>query len=252
AGYVALVMKNPGIARKLKAKFMRREKAYSSVFSDRTAIHTWVAITEILKRIDPLLQPLRTKAAGGRERFLAGWRNTVAFMAVSRVLGKYSYSVEDLTSFDPETITLSMVEEIWELILAQPGPTRIADGGRKPSFILRCCEQAAIAFHIANPEVIGRQSLPTEDCPLGQKRIERLTVILTPELIDRIDAALPAQPWKPGIHRIVAQKLGCAKVEVSAAISKLVEQGRRNRQLNGVVYDADGKIIAVDRDRVPE
>ena len=62
AGYVALGMKNPGVARKLKAKFMRREEAYTTVFNDRVPLQAWVAITEILKRTETLLQPMRRPA----------------------------------------------------------------------------------------------------------------------------------------------------------------------------------------------
>jgi hypothetical protein len=73
--------------------------------------------------------------------------------------------------------------------------------------------------------------------------------VLDDRFIDRVDAELPPQPWKRGIHRLVAEKLGCTRSDVSAAISALVENGRRNIQRNGVVYGSDGRVIATDPDR---
>jgi hypothetical protein len=252
AGYVALVMRNPGAARKLKGKFMRKERAYAAVFSDRTPIRTWVVITEVLKRTETLLQPLRPPGGGGRERFLAGWRNAVAVIAVARVLGRYSYSTPELLAFDSRAITDASVREIWEVVMSQPGQTRIAVGGRNASFVLDCCQRAAAEFGIEDVEVLGRRHLPPE-LPAKEvtqkKKLKRREVRLTDDLLDRVDAALPAQPWKPGVHRVVASKLGCEVVEVSAAINRLMELGRRNNQRDGVVYAPDGSVLVVDHDR---
>ena len=86
-GFVSLVMKHPAHGAKLRAKFLRKDKSYESVFSDRHVIHVWLAITEILKRVEAGLNKVRPPGGGG-ERFLAGWRNLIAFLIVSKVSGR--------------------------------------------------------------------------------------------------------------------------------------------------------------------
>ncbi len=65
-GFVALVMKNPSQAAKLRAKFMRKDKSYESVFSDRHVIHLWLAVTEVLKRVEAGLNRVRPPGRRGR------------------------------------------------------------------------------------------------------------------------------------------------------------------------------------------
>ena len=73
---------------------------------------------------------------------------------------------------------------------------------------------------------------------------------LTPEFIDTVHSLFPEQPWKPGLHLTLARQLRCSAWKVAAAINTLVAQGRRYRQADGVVYSADGTILATDPDRV--
>ena len=65
-----------------------------------------------------------------------------------------------------------------------------------------------------------------------------------------VDRHLPKQPWKPGIHRMVAQQLGCSATRCSEAIEFLIGQGLRNRQRDGIVYDTEGNVVDYDRERV--
>ncbi len=68
------------------------------------------------------------------------------------------------------------------------------------------------------------------------------------EVIEFVNALLPQQPWKPGIHHEIAGNLGLDPKDVSAALGRLVKSGRRHRPRAGVVYDSDGVVIAVDED----
>ena len=65
-----------------------------------------------------------------------------------------------------------------------------------------------------------------------------------------VDRLLPSQPWKPGVHRLVAEQLGCSIKKCSDAIQFLIEKGIRNQQKDGVVYDSEGNIIDCDEERV--
>ena len=74
--------------------------------------------------------------------------------------------------------------------------------------------------------------------------------MLSEALVLRVNDLLPAQPWKPGVHRAVASQLGCSPRLVSAAIEELVRSGMRQQHKDGVVYDSSGQIVAVDEERV--
>ena len=44
---------------------MRKDQNYETVFSDRQVIHVWLAITEILKRVEAALSKIRPSGGGG-------------------------------------------------------------------------------------------------------------------------------------------------------------------------------------------
>ena len=73
---------------------------------------------------------------------------------------------------------------------------------------------------------------------------------ITPEFAEAVNKALPKQPWKQGIHREVASQLDCHPQMVTAAIQKLIADGRRYQQHNGVVFDSNGQVLMVDQERV--
>jgi hypothetical protein len=65
-----------------------------------------------------------------------------------------------------------------------------------------------------------------------------------------VNKTLPPQPWKPKIHIDVATHLKAKASKVLAAIQILISTGRRMSQIDGVVYDQDGTVVAVDNERV--
>ncbi len=65
---------------------------------------------------------------------------------------------------------------------------------------------------------------------------EKIKETLSDELIDKIDALLPEQPWPTGQHKVIAQELGVSVHLVSKAITKLIEQGKYYPQVGGIVY----------------
>jgi hypothetical protein len=214
-------------------------------------LHAWVMVTEIVKRTEELLQVVRP-APGGGEHFMRTWRCLVAFLAVARTIGKYSYSVSELLKFDVKALTSELIYEVWELILVEMAPGYKGTAGKKSAFVAACCTRAAIDFGITGVEVVGRRSLPSDEQTETRKvtaDFNRRPHALSSHFLDRVDAALPAQPWKPGVHHQVAGQLGCAPADVGVAIARLIELGRRNRQIDGVVYARDGSILAVDPDR---
>jgi hypothetical protein len=103
AGYVALVLKAPHQAASLRSKFMRSEEMYEAVFSESAPLTVWPTIVRILKVVDAELELLRPSARTS-DKFLKSWRYITAFLAVSELVGKFTYSVQELAALDPTRV----------------------------------------------------------------------------------------------------------------------------------------------------
>jgi hypothetical protein len=243
AGYIALVMKNPSVAARLKSRFMRTQEGYESVFSPEAPIGVWVAITEILKKVESILTEARPGRASEGERFLSSWRNLVSFLVVAKLIGTFAISAERLIRLDVETISKELVLEIWQIINTERRNPSKQFEFRNPTFIAACCQVLVNTYGVTSIEAIGRQR------PKNTSQHEEKAMQLSPEFLAEVNSRLPEQPWKPGVHLKLMSQLGCTKREVAAAINDLIERGIRYEQKGGIVYDASGKVIAVDASR---
>jgi hypothetical protein len=73
---------------------------------------------------------------------------------------------------------------------------------------------------------------------------------LSAQFIESVRQALPAQPWKPGVHIEVSRKLRCDISTYRAAVEQLIEDGIFLRQKDGVLYDEEGNAVSFDSERV--
>ncbi len=246
---VALVFKNPEKATQLKSKFMRTQSGYDAVFSQRIPIEVWPALVYIYKHVDAGLAKVSSRSG---ERFISSWRALTALMLVARRLKTFSYSVKELAEVERAPITDSEVAEIWDLI------STVSKGYRKMkphySLVRDCCIGAAAKYGLLGKEDIGRRDIPAmfrdlpATFPLKPKKTSHPP---SQEFVDMVEMLLPEQPWKPGVHVEIASKLNCSTKKVSSAIQELIAQGKRNNQIDGVVYDVKGQVLAVDPERVP-
>lgn len=239
---IALIFKNISQATRLKSKFMRTKDGYESVFSSRVPIDVWPVLVNVFKSVDAGLSAMPASRKRG-ERFTRKWRPLVALIAVARRFKTFGYSVNQLLQTDGHgEITMNEVNEIWDVIMQADSKTEW-NRKVKPPFVKTCCQEAAKAFDLARLEAVGHRSVMSRTARgLSSGR-------LPGEFVEQVNDLLPAQPWKPGTHLEIAQKLDCKASEVSAAIQQLIEEGSRNVQKDGVVYNSEGKVIAVDPDR---
>jgi hypothetical protein len=237
SGFVGLILKSPISASKLKSKFMRESSSYERVFSENHPIAIWPRIAEILKRVDSVLNLRRPHGVGKGERFLKSWRQLTALLAVARITSTFSFSMKELAELQMDSLTESLIGETWQFILECTNGPVVPSDSTKHSFVTNVCSTAASRFGLANWQVVEKRhgGVPAS--------------VLSDDFIDRVDALLPDQPWKPGIHRAVASQLRCSPSIIFTAIEQLVATRRRNIQKDGVVYDFDGKVIAVDPER---
>jgi hypothetical protein len=179
----------------------------------------------------------------------------VAFLAISRILGRFSYAISDLSKFDATRITPELVLDMWNIVKAQLGPSG-RGGARKVLFVQQCCLAAGSEYQLTEPEVVCRQNL---DDPMGaqaavpkRRKSKKKKVRKLPESFLRtVESELPAQPWMPNVHKIVARKLKCRPGVVYDAIQLLIRRGIRCEQKDGIIYDADGTVVDADEERLP-
>lgn len=247
AGFVALALKNPQRAVVLRARFMRTDAAYTTVFSDKTPITLWPTIGHVLKRVDRTLEAKRPSQAAG-EHFLKGWRYLSAFCVVARHFGTFNYSRQQLQGLDSEDIAqeafVEVVDALWETRNARLSNKQWA----KAASIGRACQAVADRFDTKNLDDwlrYGRIQLHESKRNKSSKN-----VVVTQDFIDKVDDLLPEQPWKPGAEVTIIKTLGCTRDEYFEATRRLIAEGRRNEQRDGVVYDANGEVLCFDPERV--
>lgn len=240
---VALVFKHPSKATNLKSRFMRNPVSYAAIFSDRFPLLVWPALASVYKAVEQGLERTIASRHGTGERFVSSWRSVVSLIAVARLTGTYAYSLSSLTSIDHRAISPQFVDEIWGVILdVENIPTQVRR--MRGSFARTCCEEAAKKFHLLGIEDVGVRTVPSGPVENSQKRT------IPVEFLDAVDTILPKQPWKPGIHFEVAEKLDAKPGKIQQAIKILIESGRRHNQRDGIVYGTNGEILATDPDRV--
>jgi hypothetical protein len=241
SGYVALVLKAPHSASRLKNKFMRSPEAYERVFSERTPLQVWPAIAKILKRVDAGLEAIRSQA-GTTDRFLKGWRYIVAFLLVSRGMGGFTYTLEELSEFDTEQVTAAAVEEVWReltgvLVLAETSSWTSSKSVRL------ACEIFGAAHGLQDGHKAVRSHLTLPNKPGPRKPV-------SDDLVERVRRSLPSQPWKPKMHLQIIRTVKCSNADYFEAVERLIEEGVFLRQRDGVLYDTSGNVVAFDEDRV--
>ena len=247
AGYIALMMKNPAAAARLKSRFMRTQEGYESVFSDATPLEVWVVITEVLKRTEEHLSKIRATTEQQTERFLSSWRNLVAFLCVARLLGSFDFTTQQLVSLDCSQITADLVEGIWSRINGQRGAKPPGKDYQHKALVVKCCVDLSLEFNIVGIQRVGKQA-PRIALASGKST----DVTITEEFIQRVQEELPDQPWRPGFHHEMTRKLSCSVKSYFGAVDELIARGDRYKQRDGVLYDQGGKPIAYDIERIAD
>jgi hypothetical protein len=164
---------------------------------------------------------------------------------VARLLGRFSYGITDLVRLEVASITPAPAIEVWHLVKSLQRTPAKEPEFQSASFVQKCCTVATSRYGIADPKVVGRRHpASAEPKPKQSKPAPSEALVL------QVNDLLPAQPWKPGVHRAVAYQLGCSPKRVSAAIEELIRSGMRQQQKDGVVYDSSGQIVAIDEERV--
>src|SRR6266568_5316195 len=229
---LALVFKDPARSARLRPRFMRNQQSYEAVFSSRLPIEVWPGLVNIYKQVDAGLACV--SPGKRRERFISNWRGLVSFIIAAKRLKTFDYSVDRLVELAAIVIPQGEIKEIWDVVR----PIIKGDDYTikiRHSLFRACCEEAAKRYGIAGVEKLNHLD----------KSVSSLVDLkpLPADFLESVDAELPAQPWKSGIHHEIASKLGRRSSEVNRAIQQLIAQRKRYPQKDGVVYDFDGNAL---------
>lgn len=246
AGYVNLILKSPHRAAALKSRFMRSAESYNLVFSNKTPINVWPKIAMLLKKTDEVLEKSRPTGSSANERFLKNWRQLTCILCVSKILGTFDFSAENISSFDMSRFTEQELQFTWDLMCLFDPKMLNNNGWRRKDFVIKVCQSFADKFNIT-----------------GIQRIEKIYGFAGPEFHNRgkpvkvdmefamkVYSVLPPQPWKPGIHRQISKKLTCTVNEYFSAVELLIDAGLCHHQKDGIVYDLEGNVLGFDPERV--
>lgn len=251
AAAVGVFNAHPSVASTMKQRHLRNKDVYARVFSENVELTAWPALISIVRAVDAQLQKLRGGTGTG-EHFLKKWRHLVTLIVIAKELGRFSFSPSDIAKFDPSKVTEGAVQEVWSVITDTTAnePYRSKKSRLRGHFVQAVCKEAAAKFNIQDTQRIERAPARYR----GDARSSAADLSGPPldeSFIEMVDAALPAQPWKPGVDKIVAAQLQCSPKSVRNATQVLIERGRRNQQRDGIVYGADGSVVAADPERVP-
>ncbi|WP_027776615.1 AIPR family protein [Paraburkholderia caledonica] len=240
AASIALLLKNPEAAAGYKAKHTREQEAYDIVFSRHFPIQVWPVVVSLMKEAEWLLTKNSPARAAGRGTIVRKWRSVLAYTCAAASLGTFEFTVVQLSNLVLNANTTSTMQRCYEAIahLCKKSP-RLSG-----SAVHDACGAVTSVFPITGNYAAGKRHLP------NRKPVTRIPARVSVDVLKMVADALPAQPWKPATHTQVARTLGLPTARVQAAIRELIATGVFNEQIDGIVYDRDGKEIARDHERL--
>lgn len=235
AGYVAIMMKQPARAARLKSRFMRNQERYEEVFSEKSPIEMWPRIVLLLKGAEREMLGARH---GWGERALRSWRGLIALLYASKVIGRFGFSAgEFCKKIDLNNIDYALMNECFRFLEQR----RVNSPRQEPNaaFCWDVCKEFGTLHSLP-----GIEALKHDESSWGFREARRNdTAPLTDEFVDQVDTLMPPQPWPKNTHLDVAAKLEVPGYKVQRAITQLIESGRRKKQVNGILYDAVGSSV---------
>jgi hypothetical protein len=169
-------------------------------------------------------------------------RYLVAYLLLAKFAGSFALTPKHILGFRIDAVTEESVGRLLEFIHDHNDESKPCWSSRP--HLLEVCRAYGEDFSLE-----GFQSLAQAPTHFPFEETVR-PVPITTDFLDRVRGSLPAQPWKPGLQRMLLQNLDCSQAALSTAIETLVENGEILRQRNGVLYDMDGAVVAFDAERV--
>lgn len=245
SGFVALILKQPDQATKLKSKFMRVESSYNKVFSQFTDLNVWPKIAYLLKATDYFLEQVRPSAKISTENFLKNRRQPLMFLTVSKLLGKFDFSIAELINFDLASYSEQELQIVWDKI--KGGAVQYNNSKIKRSSLVRTCIRLAKEWDLKGIERVASKSELLSKAPVivNVGSDEHSSPKIITEIALKINNLLPPQPWKQNVHKEIMAKLKVDRREYYDSIQMLIDEKLRYYQKDGIVYDENGNELSL-------
>lgn len=246
--YTCLILKLPYKASRMNSRILKEKDVYDLIFSPQSSIKIWPKIAHIFRTVDETLKGVRTENDG--EGFIKRWRFIVAFISVARVLKTFNINESNINTITNDNFNSELVIDTWggisEINIANlNGSKRISV--RNTFEILK---KARDRYGITDLKAVERNDSLTKYVN-GSHYIKNKDINeVNEELIEKIKLKMPKQPWKPRVHVDIIKEIGCTGNQLFYAVNKLISDGYYYRQVDGVLYDLDDNVVAVDEDRV--
>jgi AIPR protein len=244
-GSVALLLKNPARSSKLKQKHLRNTEAYDAIYSEDYPIDAWPVVATLIRAAEMAIVRFYRGKRGAQRQVLSAWRGCLAYIAAARLQRTFGYHLRDLAALQVARVTDDFMDESLSQVAALGGGLGSSKVGEEKIFGI--CAALEVRWGIAGRPTDGKRELPIA----GSVSPERMRHPDTEEFIRSVSDALPPQPWKPGVHLGVAQRLGVKPARVTRAIQALIASGVWLQQRDGVVCDASGNEVSRDDSRAP-
>jgi len=250
--YLSIVYKNPAAAASLKNKFMRNVASYNAVFCSDFPIDKWSLIATVwlvARKVFANKFLYRLKGVDCSHQ----WMPLVACSVLAKIAGTYSYTIKDIKQIAETEVSEDVVAAVWEWVVPHIGRFKATSRNKlkqpKIAYNLVLKDIAGTRYHGVNE--INQRPLPKtlDKAEHDRYRYEGRSVRITDAFLAKVKEVLPAQPWKPGVHRDIARKLNVRPVCICEAIDVLIERGIVCKQQDGIVYGNDGHVILVDNRR---
>ncbi|MBK9219998.1 MAG: hypothetical protein IPL70_17325 [Uliginosibacterium sp.] len=244
AGILALGRRRePWSAVVLKQRHLNDPDLYADIFSNQINLQLLAPIVFALRTADSVLEEVRPRATS--EGFLKKNRYTLALLSVARKFGTFNYTDRNLISLAGDAHFIELVRDTLVQV-----PQAGQSSGRKKTEIVSACQELADKCGVDGIKRIQGAKQVIQ----GHERVQKLRRSadgdISEILLAKILSALPPQPWKPGLHSRIMEQVNCTGREYFAAVEKLIKAGHFLRQVDGVLYSADGSVHSYDHERV--
>lgn len=233
-GFLAIIEKDVFSANKLKQRFMRDDKVYDKIFK-QSSILIWSVLFDVLKKSESVIKN-SPKLENRKLTVNKILRHLLSFLVVANHFKTFTYNSKDVVGIENEIEDLEF-EKVYETILRYENfSTEFNDKYkyRKKEFVHNIISHCAKELDIKNI-----------NCLFKAKTIinveKQINSNISIEIIDNVKKLLPKQPWQKGMHLKISKQLNITPMQVSRAIQKLIDNNICYNQVDGIVYDYNGK-----------
>jgi hypothetical protein len=119
SGVMALVLKKPTRASRLKSRFMQNDSDYREVFDPNFDIRVYGAVVEIIKNVERAMIKARLPLPGVEGRRASDFRNIFSFLWMVGKKGAKYFTDADILTKQGETPTPDEMKKIWAFLSAE-------------------------------------------------------------------------------------------------------------------------------------